>query len=290
MKRVIVTGASGFIGKHFINANKERYNLIPLRVRAEEEIILPEADAILHLSGLAHQKSTTERQAYFDANQKLTQNLFSAAKSIGVNHFIYISSIKVYGPYTGIPFEINSDCKPDNDPYGESKLAAEKDLLQNNSSDIKLSIVRPPLVYGPGVKANMYNLIKMCNTFFPLPLKGVHNKRTVVYISNLVDIIVRIIDSESEGIYCAGDGSDVSTEELVVMIRKYLNRSNNIFPLSGLFLSLLKKIFPDRSQKLFDDLCMNTKASFEDLGFIPAVTTEKGIEETVNWYLDQKQM
>ncbi len=162
MKKVVLTGAGGFVGRHFLAINAQRYEIVPVSLRNTEwqQQSFSGFHAVVHLAGKAHEMTKINDQVYFDINTTLTRQLFQKAEAEGVPHFIYISSTKVYGDeVTGVLNE-ESPCQP-TDAYGKSKLEAEQFLLQQNHK-CRVAVVRPPLVYGAGVKGNMVNLLRLC--------------------------------------------------------------------------------------------------------------------------------
>ena len=219
---LLITGASGFIGSNFIK-KVMGYNITTLSLKNTvfENIDLSNIDTILHLAGLAHQMNGAPEEEYFKINTTLTFEFAKYAKESGVKHFIFISTAKVYGESTepGQPFNELSDCKP-LDPYGKSKLEAEKKLNTLKSENFNVSIVRIPLVYGAGVKGNLKSLISLVNKTSILPLGGIKNKRSMVYVGTLIDFLQSIIDSKKAGTFIACDNRALSTSELIELITK----------------------------------------------------------------------
>lgn len=174
-KTLMITGASGFIGTNFINEYKDKYNIIAVDLLSKkpEELNFENVDCILHLAALVHQMKGAPREKYFEVNTELTRRMAEVAKKNGVGHFVFFSTVKVYG-YDGDinnhEFVLNEDspCNP-TEPYGESKLEAEKILKELETGDFTISIIRPPMVYGKGVKGNMESLIKLIKKFPVLP-------------------------------------------------------------------------------------------------------------------------
>src|ERR1700752_1026588 len=169
--KVVVTGANGFVGSRFMQYSQARFHLQPLSLRSNDfnSTLLWGTDTILHLAGKAHDMRATNEQEYFDINFELTKKLALKAKAEGVNHFVYISSVKVYGQEDRNMLDEQSDCHPE-DAYGKSKLDAEQYLKSIETNQFRVAIVRPPLVYGPGVKGNMIKILKLADSNLPLPL------------------------------------------------------------------------------------------------------------------------
>ncbi|MGL5950704.1 MAG: NAD-dependent epimerase/dehydratase family protein, partial [Cetobacterium sp.] len=163
-KTLMITGASGFIGSNFIKRYAEDYNIIPvdlLKVKPEE-LDYTDVDTILHLAALVHQMKGAPEEKYYEVNTELTRRVAECAKKGGVKHFVFYSTVKVYG-FDGelknhkFVLTENSPCHP-NDPYGGSKYEAEKLLRAMSDENFKVAMVRPPMVYGEGVKGNMLSL------------------------------------------------------------------------------------------------------------------------------------
>ena len=168
------------------------------------------------------------------------------AKRQQVPHFIYVSSVKVYGDDKEYLDE-DSPCHP-TDAYGKSKLLAEQYLQSIESPGFKVAIVRPPLVYGPGVKGNLIRFLRLAEKDMPLPFAGVDNRRTMVYLDNLVELINTIIEKQATGIFVAGDLQPLSTAELMTLMRGFMGKKPGLVGISSVGRKLLKTLRP----KLFN--------------------------------------
>ena len=192
--KILLTGASGFIGLALSEYCKDKIQLTPVSLRTvlPEDIDFSGQNSIFHLAGIAHQMTAIEDEIYFKVNHDLTIRLAQAAKRIGVNHFIFVSTIKVYGEnIVRNILDETSDCLPE-DAYGKSKRKAEIALQEMEDDNFKVAIVRPPLVYGPGVKGNLIKLLNLINKKLPLPFGGIDNKRSMVYLDNLIELLLHI--------------------------------------------------------------------------------------------------
>ena len=204
-KTLMITGASGFIGTNFIEKYKEKYNIVPVNLLKikPEEIEFKNVDTVLHLAALVHQMNGAPREKYFEVNTELTRKVAEAAKKNKVKHFVFYSTVKVYG-YDGDLYNHNmilneeSECNPVNDPYGESKWEAEKILRNLEDDNFKVGIIRPPMVYGKGVKGNMESLIKLVKLLPILPFNYDKNRRSLVNIENLMYLTTLVIDKEAQ--------------------------------------------------------------------------------------------
>lgn len=272
-KTLMITGASGFIGSNFIKRYKEKYNIIPmdlLKVKPEE-IDFNGVDTVLHLAALVHQMQGAPREKYFEVNTKLTKKVAEEAKKQGIKHFVFYSTVKVYG-YDGDLYNHSmilneeSECNPVNDPYGESKWEAEKILKALENSNFKVGIIRPPMVYGKGVKGNMESLIKYDK-----------NRRSLVNIENLMYLTTLVIDKEAQGIFLPLDEKNISLKEIVVGIEKaYSLKRINVSMIQPIFW-LLTKVKPNIMVRLFGTLQFDNKLTREKLGYIPKVKYVEGI-------------
>ncbi len=237
MTKILITGADSFVGKNYIeNSVNKDVEEISLFDNKPEDIDFSKYDVIIHLVAIVHQSKTIHEDQYYKINRDLCVNVAEHAKKAGVKQFIFLSSVKVYGafiPNSG-PWNEDSKCVPE-DSYGKSKYEAEIALKQLEESNFIVSIVRTPLVYGAGVKANMLNILRLLNKFPILPLAKVNNKRSFTSAGNLVAFIDRIIEKKASGIFIAMDEKPLSTTDLVNYISKYLNKKIFLFRMPSLF-------------------------------------------------------
>ncbi len=297
MLKVAVTGAGGFVGKRFMEYNQGRFDLYPVSLRKQKpsDADLRGIDVVVHLAGKAHEKRKTDESEYFNVNYGLTKDLAELAIKKGVSHFIYISSVKVYGDGVNEYLDESSICYP-TDGYGKSKLEAERYLLsmrsdgsdKSNESDgsdkFTVSIIRPALVYGPGVKGNMISLLKLADKNIPLPFGGINNLRTMVFLDNLIALINCVIQKKAEGIFVAADAKPVSTTALVTLIRESMGKKNQFVRLPGWSTNLILKLKPALHKRLFGSFVIDNKKTCDRLYFTPPFSTEHGIRKMVEWY------
>jgi nucleoside-diphosphate-sugar epimerase len=283
--KIVVTGANGFVGKRFMEYNQGKFQLQALSLRSNQlsSFDFAVVDAIVHLAGKAHDMRSTNDQEYFNINFELTKKLADKAKAQGVPHFLYISSVKVYGDEDRELLDEESTCIP-GDAYGKSKLEAEKYLKSIENNQFKVAIVRPPLVYGPGVKGNMNRMLKLANSNLPLPFAKTRNRRSMVFLDNLIELLNRIVLTGSRGTFVAGDERAVSTEELISEIRKAMDKKTRLFAIPGAGRWLLRKLRPDFSKRLFSSFVIENKRTNQVLQFAPPFSFEFGIKQTVDWY------
>ncbi len=287
--RLLVTGTGGFIGSRFLELNRDAFDLLPVSLRetAVEAIPLEGVDAIVHLAGKAHEMKPIPDQIYYDVNYTLTKKLAEEARKKGVPHFIYASSVKVYGDEGDVMLDERSHCAP-TDAYGKSKLQAEEMLQHMSALNFRVAIVRPPLVYGPQVKGNMIRLLQLADKNYPLPFGNISNKRSMVYLDNVIYLINTIAEQQATGIFIAGDDAPVSTGYLVGTIRKYLGKPPNLLTIPGFARKLLQAVRPALYTRLFGSYIIDNSLTNRRLHFQPPVTTERGIEEMVEWYRQSK--
>jgi nucleoside-diphosphate-sugar epimerase len=290
MTKVLIIGSNGFIGRHFMKFSRfKESGEISLLETEPENIDFTGYDVVLHLAAIVHQSRSIPEAEYFRVNRDLCLRVAEAAKKAGVAQFVFMSTLKVYGDKSPVPDLRNelSECFPD-DPYGKSKFAAEKGLKLLENEKFVVSIIRTPLVYGEGVKANMYSLIRLVDRFPVLPFAGINNKRNFTFVGNLIAYIDRIIEKRASGVYIAMDDKAQSTTELVNLIIKYLNKRVYLLRLPALVLRFSGIFIPEIQNRLFGSLEFeNDKTRFE-LNFEPPYSTEEGIEKMVNYYLTNK--
>jgi UDP-glucose 4-epimerase len=227
-------------------------------------------------------------EQYFKINRDLDYEVAKRAKEHGVKHFVLMSTAKVFGESTTNKpaYNENSDCKP-LDAYGKSKYEAEKLIHDLEDDNFKVAIVRSPLVYGAGVKANMYNLLKLVDRLPILPLGGVQNKRSIVYVGNLIALLKHIIEVQASGVFIAGDRLSLSTTELTQIIGRAFNKSI-LLPQVPFIRSIVGKLKPTIIERLFGSLELDNSLTNKILGFVPPFSTEEGIKEMVEWYKHNK--
>jgi nucleoside-diphosphate-sugar epimerase len=283
---ILLTGATGFVGLRYVEYNKDIYNIRPLSLQKTKvaDVDFSNIDAIVHLAGMAHQMQKIDPQIYFDVNFDLTKALAIEAKAAGVKHFIFVSTIKVFGEHHTTVLNEKSPCEPINDPYGQSKLDAEEFLKTLEDDNFTVAIVRPPLIYGPNVKGNLIRFLKLADTNYPLPFKGIDNRRTMVFLDNLIALLNTIVDKKSSGLFLASDAQPISTTYLISEMRRQMGKSPNLFTIPSLFTSILSKVKPEFALRLYGSLEMDATESNKKINFTPPYSIEQGIKTMVQWY------
>lgn len=317
MKRVLVTGCSGFVGRTCCEALtlagysvRGAGRLGSRRVGAVADTVvvgeirrdtdwreaLLDVDFVVHLAARAHVINDTVNSGglYDEINEFGTRRLAEAAAAAGVRRFVYLSSVKVNGEEsTTRPFTAADEPRPV-DAYGRSKWLGEKALLEiARKSRMEATIVRSPLVYGPGVRANFLRLMQCVDRLWPLPLGGIRNSRSLVSIWNLTDLIVHVLEHVAApgNIWMVSDGEDLSTPALVRRIGRAMNRKVWLprVPVSMLQLgaALLKKQL--EMARLCGSLSVDIDRTRRELNWIPPVTVDESLARTVTWYLSEKR-
>ncbi|PQJ83353.1 UDP-glucose 4-epimerase family protein [Aliivibrio sifiae] len=313
---LLVTGASGFIGSKLL----ERLNLslvkalgrnlpvnLPCSQFYKQDIgnstnyskVLCNIDTIIHIAARVHimsDESSTPLNDYREVNTEGTLNLARQAIAAGVKRFIFISSIKVNGEATELdcPFK-SEDIRSPKDFYGQSKSEAEEQLLQlSKETSLEVVIIRPTLVYGPGVKANFASLLNLVSKGLPLPFGCItNNKRSLVSVNNLVDLIVTCIGHPKavNQVFLVSDDHDVSTSEMVREMAKSLNKPQWQLPIPKWCYRLAGSIFgkQDVVDRLLSSLQVDITHTKETLDWKPPQTLEEGFKETAEAFLLNKE-
>lgn len=277
MKKLLITGSNGFVGSYFINKYKNRYNIKTFSFLYDdiETLECGGMDVVFHLSALVHQMGGASVEEYERVNVTQTLELAKKAKASGVGQFVFMSTIKVYGEETNIAYSEDSECKPE-DEYGKSKLKAELELLKLEDKNFKINIIRTPIVYGYGVKANIKNLVNLVEKISLLPFGGIQNKRSMVYIGNLCHLVEEVIKQNKSGIFLASDNEPLSTTRLIEQIAKSLGKKVYLVKIP-FFETLLKLLKPSFHKRLYGSLEVDNTITKQKLNLKNTYSTEDGI-------------
>lgn len=248
-------------------------------------------DTVIHLAARAHQIKDTApnpEQAFYEVNTAGTANLVQQSIEAGVKHFIFISSIGAMATLSDDVLTADSPCRPDT-PYGLSKLAAEQALIQQTQgTGMTYTIIRPPLVYGPGNPGNMARLIKLVNTGLPLPLGAIHNRRSLVALPNLVDLITTCLThpAAANQTFLVSDNEDLSTTDLLKRLAKALNKPARLIPVPMPLLQATAQILgkPALAQRLCGSLQVDIRKTQRMLNWTPPYTVDEGLQATADWF------
>jgi nucleoside-diphosphate-sugar epimerase len=248
---------------------------------------LTNQQVVIHAAARAHimkDEVADPLAEYRRVNVDGTLNLARQAAAAGVKRFIFISSIKVNGEQTplGQPFTADDTPAPE-DAYGMSKWEAEQGLQQLASeTGMEVVIIRPPLVYGPGVKGNFASMTKLVAKGLPLPLGAIHNQRSLVALDNLVDLIITCIDhpAAANQVFLAGDGQDLSTTELLRAVARAMGKPSRLIPVPSSLLMLGATLLGKKAvaQRLLGSLQVDIAKARNLLGWEPPVSVEEGLK------------
>lgn len=283
--RILITGEKGFVGSYFLNHSKFNMCSISLRTNPIEKIDFTKFDVVIHLAAMVHQMKDVPDSEYFNINRDLTINVATQAKLAGVKHFIFFSTIKVYGESTEGNNVITEDsiCDP-KDAYGKSKLEAEKLLSKLDTENFTVSIIRIPLVYGPNVKGNLRSLVKLVNKLPILPFGNINNKRNLVFIGNLLKYVEQIVILKKGGIFLICDLNPISTSDLIQQIAKILGKKRLLLPIPKFLQYILLRVHPKLGIRLFGNLHLDNSQTRKKLGIKDTFSLEHGIKEMVVTY------
>lgn len=305
--KILLTGFTGFVGSKLLKnlANKEMVLLgrhkpeistlsfyhYEFNAQSLYESAFQDVDVVIHCAARVHMmndSSSDPLAAFREVNTLGTLNLAKQAAAARVKRFIFLSSVKVNGEGTaeGKAFCYNDTVQPE-DAYGISKAEAETGLkLIATETGMEVVIIRPPLVYGPGVKANFAAMLKMAVKNLPLPLGAIHNKRSLVALDNLVDLIVTCIDhpKAANQTFLVSDDQDISTTELLKLMTRAAGKKPWLLPVPMSWLKLAGKLAG--KQAVIDRLCGNLQVDIshtkQTLGWTPPLTVEEGIARCFN--------
>jgi len=313
---ILLTGATGFLGSALLCKIKQDSELnVSCPVRKLELLgvapfvdvgeinestdfssVLAGIDVVVHVAARVHvmrDESDDPLSEYRKVNVFGTANLARQAVVAGVRRFVFISSVKVSGEFTrdGERFVETMVPNPE-DPYARSKFEAEEALKEISvDSGMEFVIIRPPLVYGRGVKANFTSLMKLCTIPVPLPFSLVHNKRSMIYLENLVDFIVCCIyhPKAANEIFLISDDQDLSLSELIRTIRREMGRKSLLFPVPVKIFECLGGLIRKQAVigRLTGNLQINSSKARTLLGWSPPYSVTKALEVTVSDFLKE---
>ena len=311
---ILITGASGFVGSALCNALADRGCPVRRAVRncgmtlaknsdiavvgeidgrTQWDKTLIGVDCVIHLAARTHMVEAADEMTlalYRRINVDGTQHLAESASRCGVRRIVFLSSIKVNGEFTdgGAPFTEHDLPRPQ-DAYGITKWEAEQ-ALRRVAADhgLEVIILRPPLVYGPGVKGNMLRLMRLIKHGAPLPFASIRNQRSLIYVGNLVQAIllctcVPVVGAHT---YLVSDGEDVSTPELAERLGNALGIAARLFPVPKSVLALVGKLVRREHEiaRLTNSLQINSMKIRTELGWIPRCSLAEGLADMAHWY------
>lgn len=307
--KILVTGASGFVGQMLCKAlHRQAYQVIaadrtmqPLAEDIERILVgsidnhtdwsaaLQGVDVVIHLAARVHVMKETIADpltAFRKTNVDGTLHLASEAARAGVKRFIFMSSAKVNGESTeiGKPFVEGRPANPQ-DAYGLSKFEAEQGLFKiAQETEMEVVVIRPPLVYGAGVKANFASLMRAVKCGLPLPLGAIHNKRSFVYVGNLVSLILRCVDhpAAANQVFLVSDDYDLSTTELLQACAAALGVKPRLISVPQRLIEISARLMGKRSvaERLCGNLQVECSKAHRLLDWTPPVSVRDGLKAT----------
>lgn len=314
--KILVTGASGFVGYFVCTRLVAQGHTVVATVRqppglelagvqycvvqdlcasADWSSALAGIETVVHCAARVHVRRDTAVDplcAFRTANVAGTAQLARQAAEFGIRRFIFLSSVKVNGEVSPVPFRETDTASPQ-DAYGLSKYEAEAALREiARRTGMELVVVRPPLIYGPGVKANFRSLMWALAKGIPLPLGDVHNSRSFVAIENLVDLIFTCINHPraANELFFASDGEDLSTPELIRRLALAMGRPARLLPVPPSLLTMALACVGQRemSRRLCGTLVVNISKARELLAWIPPVSVDEGLRQTAEYYIQHQ--
>lgn len=315
MNKVLLTGYTGLVGSHVLRlfeAQSVSVNCLgrkqpsfgsfyqgELDSVSNYEAALDGVDVIIHCAARVHvmnDSSLDPLSEFREVNLFSTLNLAKQGVAAGVKRFIFVSSIKVNGESTerGVPFTA-ADKRNPQDFYGKSKSEAEEKLLElAKDTGLEVVIIRPTLVYGPGVKANFASLLNLVSKGLPLPFDSIRdNRRSLVSVKNLVDLIVTCVNhpKAANQIFLVSDDNDISTASMVKLMSQSLGKSNILLPLPIWCYRFVSKLVgkPEVFDRLLGSLQVDISHTIDTLGWVPPQTLEQGFKETAKAFLQSKK-
>ena len=318
---IAVTGASGFIGCALVKAlstrglparglvrsrnslscfsdtNVENFIMGDIHAGIDWSPGLSDVDCVIHCAARAHimrEVTSNALEDYRAVNIAGTRHLAEQAAALGVKRLVCLSSVKVNGEKTeaGSRFARNDKPMPE-DAYGVSKWEAEQALREVSArTGLEVVIVRPPLVYGPGVKGNFRRLLRLAASGAPLPFGAVRNRRSLAGLGNLIDLLIRCVDHPAAAgqTFLVSDDHDLSTPTLIRGLTRALGKSPRLLPVPPSVLRLAGRITgrAAEAERLIGSLQVDITHTREVLGWTPPVSVDEGLRTTAEWYLNRQ--
>ena len=292
---LLITGGTGFVGRTLVKRLGDKQ--VSLATRSDSAAwhkALVGITTVVHLAARVHVMRDTEADpltAFRAVNVVDTLSLARQAAAAGIRRFVFISSVKVNGETTELDQPFTADDEPAPlDPYGISKMEAEQGLRKIAAeTGMEVVIIRPPLVYGPGVKANFQTMMRWLGRGVPLPLGAINNRRSMVALDNLVDLIVTCIDhpAAANQTFLVSDGEDLSTTQLLQRLGRALGKPARLIPVPAMLIkagaALVGK--PAIAQRLCGSLQVDISKTQQLLGWTPPLSVDEGLKRAAEGYL-----
>ena len=313
LPRALFTGANGFVGRTLCETLAQSGYLVRAAYRNEQRApvgnlesvlvgditgttdwtaALDGVDAVVHCAARAHVLGDDPRNSelYMETNARATRQLAQAAARAGIRRLIYLSSVKVNGEETLDHGYTAEDTPQPRDPYGTSKWLGEQYLAEIAAgTSLQTAIVRSPLVYGPGVRANFLRLMRSVHQGALLPLGAINNRRSLVSIWNLCDLLMLLLKTSSPSgrTWMVSDGEDVSTADLVRRIGVVMKRPARLMAVPPRLLRIVGALVGRGAEmrRLCGSLVLDITKTRSELGWAPPLPLDQGLERTTTWYL-----
>jgi nucleoside-diphosphate-sugar epimerase len=316
---VLISGANGFVGAHLAYTLAAAGWEVRAMVRHEhalswfptsiERFVVSDATSaqswrevtkgvgsVIHLIAKTHlpPKRGEVDPGYHAVNVGITRALLEACASSAVARFVYMSSIKAVGEGDARPYSEDTPCNPE-DQYGRTKREAELLVAETGArTGMDVVVLRPPLIYGPGVKGNFLQILKLVDHRFPFPISGIHNKRSMFYVGNLTSAIATLLERDRfpELIFHVADGGEpLSTQDLVRQLGRLMGRRVVLLPAPKPLLRLGGTLLGRRDlvDRLVGSLTVSTDRIESALDWTPPVSVAEGLRQTVEWYLSMRE-
>jgi len=306
---VLVTGANGFVGRHLIPYARQKGWHVRELVRSQGDRGLADSsahvsslqdihglrdalagcDAVVHLAGLAHVVRGAPKETYRTVNVDGTRNLAELAVQAGVRRFVFMSSVKALGERSKSRPLTDHDAPAPEDAYAHSKLEAEQVLMQiTHTAALEAVVLRPPLVYGPGVKANFLALLRTVDRFGALPFGGLVNRRSFCYVGNLVDMVITSLTEASVvgRSYLVADPETLELREFIRRLARALGRRTYMLPIPADLYRIIGAL-AGRSEavnKLTESFEIDSSGFVQATGWQAPYSIEAGLADTADWF------
>lgn len=310
--KILVTGANGFVGSSLCDrlgdrtipfvavtrnrATESQFEIGDLNEKTDWSNALLGCDVVVHLAARVHLMSDTScdpLSAFRAVNVNATLNFARQAFLSGVQRFIFVSSVKVNGVETRNKPFVSFDEPAPVDPYGQSKLEAEIALRElSDATGLEVVIIRPPLVYGPGVRANFLKLMQLVKMGMPLPLGAINNRRSMVALDNLVDLLILCAQHPAAAgqTFMVSDDHDVSITELLRMLADAMGKRLLLIPVPAMIIASTAKLLGQSAitNRLLGSLQVDITHTKSTLGWQPVISTRESIGKTVTHFLSHR--
>ena len=316
MLKILVTGATGFVGRcvvpHLIEAGHEVLCAVSRKVdtlsakqvitdRIENQSnwkeILQGIDVVIHLAARVHVMRETIASPwdeFYKINSLATKNLAEQAAQSGVKRFVFLSSIKVNGEFTleHHPFTEEHTAQP-MDPYAKSKLLAEQFLISTSQEyGMEFVILRPPLIFGPDVKANFLKMLQLVQKRWPLPFGSIPNKRSFLYVENLASALCAVVSNSKAAnqLYLLADDDSWSLSDLLIFLAQQMDVRLRLFSIPGLLTGFRLFGLKNLQSRLFNSLEIRNCKIKSQLNWNPPFSSAQGLANTVTWYKNESSL